>query len=207
VDGRSATDVRGVLTPLKEMVETLHLALIGVAHFNKKSDEKAALLRVSDSIAYVAAARSVYVVVDDPEDKANKLFIRAKMNLAKASVVQGMRYCFGDKIVGYDERLGKDIDAPFIQWLEPVEMTANEALAAADGRTGEAKREAEEFLRERLADGPVKAEDIYEEAKHCGISQKTLKRAKKDLGIRSRKVKGQMTGEWMWELPNCGAGK
>ena len=82
VDSRSATDVRGVLTPLKEMVEELHVAIIGIAHFNKKDDIKSALLRVSDSIAYVAAARHVYAVLDDPEDKNSKLFVKAKNNLA-----------------------------------------------------------------------------------------------------------------------------
>jgi hypothetical protein len=59
VDGRSATDVRGVLTPMKDMAEELHIAIIGIAHFNKKDDIKSALLRVSDSIAWVAAARHV----------------------------------------------------------------------------------------------------------------------------------------------------
>jgi RecA-family ATPase len=200
VDSRSASDVRGVLTPLKAMVEEKHIALIGIAHFNKKQDVKSALLRVSDSIAYVAAARSVYAVLEDPEDKDSKLFIRAKVNIAAASV-QGLRYCFGVKIVGHDKRLAKDIDAPFIQWMGPVEMTANEAMAAADGRTGEAKREAEEFLRERLADGPAKADDIQEEAKHCGVTQATLRRAKKSLGIRSFKERGTIGGDWMWEMP------
>ena len=82
VDGRSATDVRGVLTPMKDMAEELHVAIIGIAHFNKKDDVKSALLRVSDSIAYVAAARHVYAVLDDPEDKERKLFVKAKNNLA-----------------------------------------------------------------------------------------------------------------------------
>ena len=78
VDGRSATDVRGVLTPLKNMAEELHVAVIGIAHFNKKDDVKSALLRVSDSIAYVAAARHVYAVLDDPEDKDRKLFVKVR---------------------------------------------------------------------------------------------------------------------------------
>jgi putative DNA primase/helicase len=107
VDSRSATDVRGVLTPLKTLVEEQHIALIGIAHFNKKEDVKSALLRVSDSIAYVATARSIYVVMDDPEDRDTKLFIRAKVNIARASAIQGLRYRFGNKIVGYDKRLAK----------------------------------------------------------------------------------------------------
>jgi putative DNA primase/helicase len=204
VDGRSATDVRGVLTPLKELVEEKHIALIGIAHFNKKDDVKSALLRVSDSIAYVAAARSVYAVLEDPEDKESKLFIKAKVNIAAASV-QGLRYRFGIKIVGHDKRLAKDIDAPFIEWTGPVTITANEALAAADGRSGNALREAKDFLRERLADAPAKADDVFEEAKHYDISQKTLKRAKKEMGVVSRKMKGEMAGEWTWELPKRAA--
>jgi DNA polymerase bacteriophage-type len=200
VDGRSATDVRGVLTPLKDLVEETRVALIGIAHFNKKDDVKSALLRVSDSIAYVAAARSVYAVLEDPEDKDNKLFIKVKMNLA-ATTVQGLRYRFGNKDVGYDKRLGKVINAPFVEWLEPVEMTANEALAAADGRSGEALREAKEFLLDRLKHEPAPADDVFEEAKQCGITRRTLERAKKELGIRSRKATGQIAGKWMWELP------
>jgi putative DNA primase/helicase len=91
VDGRSATDVRGVLTPLKEMAEELHIAVIGIAHFNKKDDVKSALLRVSDSLAWVAVARHVYVVLDDPEDKDCYLFVKAKNNLARRDIKAACR--------------------------------------------------------------------------------------------------------------------
>ncbi len=197
VDGRSATDVRGVLTPLKEMAEELHVAVIGIAHFNKKDEVKSALLRVSDSIAYVAAARGVYAVLDDPEDKDAKLFIKAKNNLARD--MKGLRYGIGAKTVGHDAKLNVDITAPFIVWhRQHVEITANEAMQAAEGMT--AKREAREFLLERLEAGPVDSEGIIEEAKQEGIAKRTLDRAKKDLGVKSRK-QGGTGGPWLWELP------
>jgi putative DNA primase/helicase len=47
VDSRQQTDVRGVLTPLKDMIEELHIALIGITHFNKKDDVKSALFYAS----------------------------------------------------------------------------------------------------------------------------------------------------------------
>jgi putative DNA primase/helicase len=197
VDGRSATDVRGVLTPLKDMAEGLHVAVIGIAHFNKKDDIKSALLRVSDSIAYVAAARHVYAVLDDPEDKNTKLFVKAKNNLARDT--KALRYGMSVKKVGHDAKLGVDIMAPFIVWHpQYVEITANEAMAAAGGHT--AKREAREFLLERLEAGPVNCDDLIEEAKQEGIAEKTLRRAKKDLGIKSRKARGALDGAWTWEL-------
>jgi bifunctional DNA primase/polymerase-like protein/AAA domain-containing protein len=198
VDGRSATDVRGVLTPLKEMAEELHVAVIGIAHFNKKDDIKSALLRVSDSIAYVAAARHVYAVLDDPEDKDSKLFVKAKNNLAPDK--NALRYGFGVKTVGHDQKLGANIDAPYIVWHpQYVEITANEAMQATQGKT--AKREAREFLLERLQAGPVNSDDLIEEAKQEGIAKRTLDRAKKDLGIKSRKQRGKTDGPWFWELP------
>src|SRR5262249_5670863 len=185
VDGRSATDVRGVLTPLKDMAEQLHVAVIGIAHFNKKDDIKSALLRVSDSIAYVAAARHVYAVLEDPEDKNSKLFVKAKNNLAPDT--KALRYGMGVKTVGHDGKLGVDITAPFIVWHpQHVEITANEAMQAATGQT--AKREAREFLLERLEAGAVNSDDIIDEAKQEGIAVMTLRRAKKELGIRSRKI-------------------
>jgi putative DNA primase/helicase len=198
VDGRSATDVRGVLTPLKDMAEELHIAVIGIAHFNKKDDIKSALLRVSDSIAYVAAARHVYAVLDDPEDKNSKLFVKAKNNLARDT--KALRYGMGLKNVGRDAKLGVDIEAPFIVWHQHVEITANEAMAAAGGGHT-AKREAREFLRERLEAGPMKADEIIGEAKQDGIAKRTLDRAKKELGIKSHKRPSRFDGEWFWELP------
>jgi putative DNA primase/helicase len=198
VDGRSATDVRGVLTPLKDMAEELHVAVIGIAHFNKKDDIKSALLRVSDSIAYVAAARHVYAVIDDPEDKNSKLFVKAKNNLAHDT--KALRYGMNVKPVGRDAKLGVDIAAPYIVWhSQHVDITANEAMAAAGSHT--AKREAREFLLERLGGGPAKADDIIDEAKQEGIAKRTLERAKKELGIKSRKEHGRTDGPWMWELP------
>ena len=188
-----------MLPPLKELAEELHVAVIGICHFNKKDDVKSAMLRVSDSIAYVAAARHVYAVLDNPEDKDSKLFVKAKNNLTRDT--KALRYGMGVQTVGHDQKLDVDIEAPFIVWhSQYVEITANEAMAAAaSGPT--AKREAREFLLERLRAGPVKFDGLLDEAKQEGIAEKTLRRVKKELGIRSRK--GGFDGAWTWELtPN-----
>jgi hypothetical protein len=196
VDGRSATDVRGVLTPLKDLAEEFHVLVLGIAHFNKKDDVKSALLRVSDSIAYVAAARHVYAVVDNPEDKNSKLFVKAKNNLARDT--HALQYCMGEKTVGRDERLNVDIVAPFAIWYpQHVAITANEAMESAGGKT--AKREAKEFLNKRLAAGPVESDILIEEAKQEDISEKTLRRAKKDLGVKVYKD-NKDHGKWFWSL-------
>jgi len=77
-------------------------------------------------------------------------------------------------------------------------------MAAAGGHT--AKREAREFLLERLEAGPAKRDTVVEEAKEEGIAFATLKRAKKELGVRSYKERGKIDGDWFWELPTRSKG-
>jgi hypothetical protein len=54
--------------------------------------------------------------------------------------------------------------------------------------------EGNEFLLERLEAGPVNSDDLVKEAKQEGIAEKTLRRAKKELGIKSRKQRGSTDG-------------
>src|SRR5262245_18119456 len=101
--------------------------------------------------------------------------------------------------VGRDKKLGVDISAPYIIWHgQHVEITANEAMQGAEGKTRQ--REAREFLLDRLRGGAVRSDDLIEEAKQEGIAKRTLDTAKKDLGIKSRR-EGGSAGAWFWELP------
>jgi putative DNA primase/helicase len=202
VNTSSTTDVRGFLTPLTQMAAEQQIAVIGIMHFNKKADVTSAMLRIADSLAYVAAARHVYVVVEDPNVEGRRLFVKAKNNLAPDKAA--LPYVIGvNPKVGHDEATGTDIAAPFVIWgNELVTVTANEAMQAAAGGPGSAtaKREAVEFLRERLAGGRVKTADVEEEAEAHGISKSALKRARKELGVRPWKDK-KLQGDWYLELP------
>jgi hypothetical protein len=55
--------------------------------------------------------------------------------------------------------------------------------------------------RDHLEAGPANSDNLIEEAKQEGIAEKTLRRAKKELGIKSRKQQGRTDGPWFWELP------
>ena len=170
-------------------------------HFNKKADVTNAMLRIADSLAYVAAARHVYVVVDDTEKENSRLFVKAKNNLAPDK--HALRFMVGTQMVGNDPDTQAEIWAPHVLWdTEHVKVTASEAMEAeAGGGTARvARREAEEFLASRLANGPVPQAELKDEAQAHDISYSTLKRAKKDLGVVAKKDAG-MDGRWLWELP------
>jgi putative DNA primase/helicase len=189
------------------LAEDKRIALIGIMHFNKKADVTNAMLRIADSLAYVAAARHVYVVVDDAENDKARLFVKAKNNLAPDK--HALRFMVGVRKVGYDQELESEIWAPHVLWdSEHVEVTATQAMEAeaAGGASKGAKQEAEEFLRSKLAHGPVLQSEIEEEAKaNCISVAGALRRAKKELGIKARKETGKVDGGWLWELPKITA--
>jgi hypothetical protein len=142
------------------------------------------------------------VVVDDPEVEGRRLFVKAKNNLSTDK--SALSYTTSARKVGVDEETGEHIRAPYIEWgSEYVKVTATEAMQAeqAGGQSDHAQREAREFLLERLADGPVKIADLLKEAKTLGISQSSLKRAKRKLGLPATKEK-KLDGEWSWEMPH-----
>ena len=202
VDSFRSTDVRAVLTPLTTLAGDTKVAVIGVMHFNKKTDVTNALLRISDSLAFGAVARHVYSVIDDAENE-RKLVVRAKNNVAAKSKNKTLAYRFGGREVGKDEETGEQIMASHIIWeTEYVDVTAVEAMqAAAETKSPAAKDKAMTFLRDMLAKGPVLTTEIMEAAKANGISQTTLNRAKTDLGVRADKDRTKADGKWTWELP------
>jgi hypothetical protein len=65
------------------------------------------------------------------------------------------------------------------------------------------RRDAAEFLRDLLRNGPMRAKEVYASAKANGISERTLNRAKADLGVLSDKTgqPGKDGQEWHWMMP------
>jgi hypothetical protein len=81
IDSHRNAEVRAVLTPLAEMAAQFGTGVIAISHLNKTSGPDA-LMRVTGSLAFVAAARTAHLVAIDPEDKGRRLFLPIKNNLA-----------------------------------------------------------------------------------------------------------------------------
>ena len=203
IDSFRATDVRAVLGPLKEFAAELHLSILGVMHFNKKVDITNVLLRISDSLAFGAAARHVYAVINDP-DNNRKLLVKGKNNLAPRDQPT-LAFGFEEKEVGTDARLGIPIRAPYIVWHpDPVDITAVEAMqAAAESKSPSARNNARQFLEGLLGAGPVASREVREAAKENGISPRTLRRAKDDLHVEIKPDGPTIDGHhtWRWHIP------
>jgi hypothetical protein len=202
IDSFRATDVRAVLGPLKEFAAELRVSILAIMHFNKKIDITNVLLRISDSLAYGATARHAYGIIDDP-DNHRKLFVKGKNNLAPKDQ-KTLAFSFNEREVGTDKKTGLPIVAPYIVWhTETVDITATEALqAAAESKSPSARETAKRFLEALVSDGPVEAKDVSEAAEANGISQRTLRRARDELGVEVKKDGPIMDGSrtWRWHL-------
>ncbi len=195
VDSHKNADVRSLLAPLSELAARHNTAIIGISHLNKAGGAQA-LMRVTGSLAFVAAARAAYLVTADLQDKMRRLFLPMKNNLGPDAAGLAFRI----EPATLSSPAGA-LETSRVSWeSEPVPITADEAMQAEQhpGSTN-ALEAAEDWLRETLANGPVAVLGVVDAARADGIAEKTLRRASKALRIQ--KDKESMEGGWWWSLP------
>jgi putative DNA primase/helicase len=201
VDSHKNAEIRSVLEPVAHMAARHGAAVVGITHFSKGGGTSA-INRFIGSIGFIAAARAAFVVTIDPDsdDLARRLFMPVKNNLAARG--DGLSFRIEQSL------LDNGIAASRIEWgSDTVMRTADEILqATAAENDSPSKAEAEDFLRDALADSPRLAKEIESEAKEAGIAWRTVRRAQKALGIRPerRAESGDglgKTGRWYWSLP------
>ena len=207
IDTFRTSDVRVVLGPVSDLAEELNIGVLGIMHFNKKADVTNIVLRISDSLAFGAAARHVYAAIDDKEND-RKLLVRGKNNLAPRNTCGTLAYRFDDKHVGEDPKTEEPIRAPFIVFDDAyVDITAAEAMRAvsefASPGTGERART---LLRDMLAGGTPIPESVFQEmAKEEDISWSTMKNVKRKLHVKSVRSEAagiEGKGHWLWQWPD-----
>ncbi len=202
IDSHRATDVRSVLSPLKDVAEHAGVPISAITHPAKNASQHS-LDHFIGSQAYIAVARMGHSCIEETEesDGGNRILTgRALFTNPKNSIGKKMptlAYRIAEAVIS---PTGNDIITSKIVWEEAVAVTADEALAA----NATSKRETHNpktFLMTILANGPVLKNVIEAEATRQGFSADQLDRAKRKMGVVSYKKKGQMTGGWVWAKP------
>ena len=192
VDSYKNTDVRSMLAPLSKLAEKYDIAIVGVEHPPKSSNGKA-INQVGGSKAFIAAARSAYLVSKDPQDGKHSLFLRIKNNLTSHSV--GISFRLEEVILPTGE-ISK------VVWGdEPVVKTADEVLAYYNRTEFQHGKESRtKWLQEELADGPKNAAEVKKKALNEGITEKQLRNTIEYVGASSNKT--DFDGGGNLSLPN-----
>lgn len=184
-DSHSNAEIRGLLSPLAAMAARRVVAVLAVTHLRKSPG--AAVHRAIGSIAFAAAARSVWAVAPDPADTERRLMLSVKQNLSAPPA--GMAF---------------HVEAPDgiarLRWGPgAVTLNANDVLGEdARVRGGSALAEAQEWLAEALADESLAASEIQRRAKSVGLAWRTVRRAAESLHVVKRKQ--SFGGGWEWAL-------
>jgi hypothetical protein len=168
IDSHRITDVRAALLPLEQFTKEFDIAVLAITHPPKVPSTKA--------LNFIAGSGAF---THDPETPRRTLLLAVKNNLGPKA--PGLGYTIAPRFVG------PGIVTSRIEWDGlPVSITANEALEAwAEKKKAKAADEAEDFLRANMAPGQsYSASDIQDKATHAGIAERTLRRARKNLGIK-----------------------
>ena len=192
VDSYKNTDVRSMLSPLSKFAERYDLSNVCVEHPPKSSNGKA-INQVGGSKAFIAAARSAYLVSKDPQDEKRSLFLRIKNNLTSHSV--GISYRLEEVILPTGE-ISK------VVWGdEPVKITADEVLAYFNRTEFQHGKESRtKWLQEELADGPKNAAEVEKKALTQGITKKQFRNLREKMCIESNKT--SFKGGFEMSLPD-----
>ena len=153
------------------------------------------MYRAMGSLAFVAAARSSWIVTKDPESDRRRLFLPIKNNIGNDR--DGLAYSLVN-----DDQLGQ---ARVVWRRDVVNKTADEALAAESGEGSgkpgpepKARNAAKDWLVKLLAGGAVEAAKVKAEAKAAAMTWRTVQRAADDLGVI--REKSSFSEGWQWRL-------
>ena len=203
VDSFKDQNIRKALGPLARLAESVNGAVLGIMHLNKR-ECSSIVARVGGSVGFVAAARSVLLAAQDPESEEHGrgVLIHAKCNVAPHAPT--IRY----QLEGVNYHHGEiEIQTSRVVWGQEAEhIHVGDVLRPEAQGTDEPgqKSEAKDWLTAFLQAGPKPSEDVVKRAAKEGpFSEKTLRRAKKELGVKAEKV-GFTNSQWMWCLPEDG---
>jgi len=188
-DSNKATSVRRMLNALVEAARKLNAVFLVNRHFGKTP--KKAMHQGIGSIDYAGTARSMLMIVKDPEDpERNRIVSHIKSNLAP-KMRESLTFL-----------LDKNLNPPF-QWsgtcdVDPDHLTNPETASSSDEKSK--LEEAMDFYRQILADGPVLIPEVRRYAEELGIAKRTLERARQALGIKAKQRGFGETKEWEWSL-------
>jgi AAA domain len=201
VDSNKDHSVRRALAPLYRLAKNYACAIVVVIHLNK-AQGLAPLMRLAGSGAFGNAARSVLLLDRDPgdpdgEEGQRRVLAHIKCNVA--DLAPSLLYEVAPIVLPAVDGL-PEVTTSRLELLGESEHNGRELLDLASEEERTAIEEAEEFLRVELGDGTRhRAEDIYKAARKIGISDRTLKRARTNLGAKTEKA-GFERG-WEWWLP------
>lgn len=194
VDNRNNQQVRRALRSLETLAQGTNCSIIIVRHLTKDTS-KAAIYRGGGSIGIVGGARAAVLVSRDPGDNSKCLMIPHKTSWAPPGN-QGMVYELENVKVS-DGKI--EVEIGKVKWTgESISIDANDLLAQQEEvGSAVAAKDAIQFVRDALAEGPKSSTQLFREAGRAGVDRSAVFQASKMLGCTREKI----GDDYIWTLP------
>jgi hypothetical protein len=177
--------IRSALLPLAELADEHHCAIHLIRHLNKTGMTHA-MYRGGGSIAIIGACRCAWLLGCDPTAPQRRILSQVKNNLGVLQTSLAF------------ELRNRDNAPPDLAWIGNASWSADQLLGNCRSTP---RQRAAAFLSAFLAKGPRTARDIWNAARPQGLSERTLRRARRDLQARSTRVCVAGKNVTYWLLP------
>lgn len=203
VDSHRDQDVRRALAPLGQLAADAELAILAVLHLRKGAASDA-LDRISGSVAFTAAARSVLAFGRGNEEEGcpSRVLAHAKSNLGP--LAPSLAYQVEPKTVRHG-----DLDISTSRLISKGECAvgAGELLSPPPAEDRSEVEIAAEWLADELADGEWHgSREVKASARAADIRERTLQRAMRQLGVEDRRDGFPAVSEWRLPVAPGGVG-
>ncbi len=173
----------GLLAELANRARRFNVTIVATVHLAKSARSRA-LYRVRGSICLTAAARAAHLLTIDPDDRNRRIL--APLKTVYGAPAEPLAFRIAERDAGDA--------APYVVWeKEPARPPAELMDLATE--LGSALSEACAWLADLLGSGSRPAREVLAAAHEVGIPRATLFRAKRLLGVRSKRLRE----EWIWE--------
>jgi putative DNA primase/helicase len=104
--------------------------------------------------------------------------------------------CTANQLGRQAENLAFRIADHRLVWQAAARQATADDVVATHTADRHERRQAGEWLRDVLARGPIEAKRLWDEARQCGLAERTVRRASAELGLRP--TKDGKSGTWYW---------
>lgn len=193
IDLNRQQDVRSLFQAFRLVSERSGITWLFIAHPSKVRTGPV-LDRLFGSASLVHCARSVMMVGGHPDGSSCRVLVHGKTN-------EGLPA----PSLNYDLPLRAGQHAPSVQWLGESDVTLEQlGIEALDAGELDAHGDARTLLQTMLSHNAKPAKEVLAEAAACGIGERTMRTAKAELRIPSKRIAdGYGNPHWEWgPLPN-----
>ncbi|WP_197481770.1 AAA family ATPase [Rhodococcus sp. HS-D2] len=189
---------RRALHPWKELGTRTGATVLLTGHTNR---EKGGNVRNAYGLSGEIRKKSRMTLLAQPDQEDDSVLVIGpeKSNVAPALPASRFRI---KSVRMFDPNDTSDGMVPVLEWIGDAEQSARDffadAAAAENGDGADERNDVDDWLRQFLAHGSQKANEVYSAADANGFSKDQIKRAKRRIGaVAERPVN---PGPWFWSL-------